>query len=333
MFSFTCLASLLQLVHLPLVELELAGLRLRQVGQVERHSDEVALRGVVTFIIIVINDHVITVVFRRSHILEVVKIERVGEDVVRVDTLQGLAHRLLFAHHSVVLILSQESHVESTATVHLLTLTPLAVFIVETGPVVVNIFIQIDVTNSKGWEHAFDLFADPGATDFEHDEEEDGEHHGPEEASPTLSIEHNEHLMIALEDVGHGGPRRQMIIRQELLAGSHPVAEEEHQNGRILQSVQHILTQTLVVHGRHTVSIVEHQLLLEVENDHGKTGNREQDWHAQAVHESDEDDVEEGGVLVVHEVFRARIHVQIRLDRGLLSLILVAAASLIHQPE
>ena len=78
------------ILHGVLVELEVAGLIFAHVRQVEGEADEVTLCGIVTLIIIVVNDHIIAVILSGSHVLEVVEVEGVGENVVGVDALEGL---------------------------------------------------------------------------------------------------------------------------------------------------------------------------------------------------------------------------------------------------
>ena len=79
-----------QLLHLLLLELEVAGLLLRKVGQVEGDADEVRLSGVVALIVVIIDDDVVTVILGRRDVLEVIQVERVCQDIVRVHALQGL---------------------------------------------------------------------------------------------------------------------------------------------------------------------------------------------------------------------------------------------------
>ena len=75
-------ASSLQLIHLPLVESELACLLLCQVCEIESDADEVTLGGVIAFILIVIDDHVIAVILSCRHVLEVIEIEGIRQDVI-----------------------------------------------------------------------------------------------------------------------------------------------------------------------------------------------------------------------------------------------------------
>ena len=148
----SCLASTAQIGHLTLVKLELTSFLLGQEGQVKGHTDEVTLSSIVALIIVIIDDHVIAIVLSCRHILEVVQVEWIGQDVVRVDALQSLAGSLWSLLQRTELVLSEKGHVESSARILLLTLAPLAVFVVKRGPVVVDVLVKLNVADSECWE-------------------------------------------------------------------------------------------------------------------------------------------------------------------------------------
>ena len=79
---FTRLACSLQFIHLPLVKFECTSLLFCQVSEVESDTDEVTLCSVVAFIIIVVDDHIISVVLGCRHVLEVIEIEGIRQDVI-----------------------------------------------------------------------------------------------------------------------------------------------------------------------------------------------------------------------------------------------------------
>ena len=135
-----------------LAKLEGAGLSFGHVGKVEADADEVTLGGVVALIIIVIDDHLVTVILGGSHVLEVVEVERVGEDIVRVDALEGLALGLRGGLQALKLAIGEDLHLESIAGVVFLSLGPLAVLSVKSGPVVVDIFVELDVADLQTGE-------------------------------------------------------------------------------------------------------------------------------------------------------------------------------------
>ena len=76
------------------VELEVLGFVLGEVGQVEADADKVGLRRVVALLLVIIDDHQVTLVLSGRDVLEVIEVERVGQDVIRVNTLEALALRL-----------------------------------------------------------------------------------------------------------------------------------------------------------------------------------------------------------------------------------------------
>jgi len=69
--------------------------------------------------------------------------------------------------------------------------------------------------------------------------------------------------------------RSEVIIAKKLLTSSHPVSEEQEEHWSPLQLVEHSLGKTLVIHWWHTVAIVKHEFLLEEEDYHRQTGDRE----------------------------------------------------------
>lgn len=84
-------ASLSQLNHLTLIKLELASFVFRKVGQVEGDSDEITLGRIVPFILVIVNDHVVSVILSCCDILEVIQVERISQYVIGVDALECLA--------------------------------------------------------------------------------------------------------------------------------------------------------------------------------------------------------------------------------------------------
>jgi len=176
----------------------------------------------------------------------------------------------------------------------LFALAPLAVLVVEACPVTVNVLIKLDITDGERGEAGLDLLSDPVATYLEHDQKNEAEKHCPEGASPSFTVEDDSHLMIARQDSVRIGAWGQVIIGEELLAGHHPVPEDDEENWGCLQSVEYVLRKALVVHRWHAVAIVKHELLLEVQDDKGQAGDGEENWHAKTVHEGDEDDVKYG---------------------------------------
>lgn len=108
--------------------------------------------------------------------------------------------------------------------------------------------------------------------------------------------------------------REQIVIGNQLVGASHPVAEGQEEAGGPTQFIHHRVTQTLIIHRRHPVAVIKHKLFKEVENKERGDGNREQDRQAEAKHHGDEADVHDGGILVVHVVDWAEVQVRVTLD-------------------
>ena len=113
-----------------------------------------------------------------------------------MDSLQGLALGLARRLHLIVHLFSEKWHIQFATRVLFLTMAPLAVFIIESSPVVVDIFVELDVADGERREASFDLLADPGAKDPQEDQEDYTKDHRPEWALPSATSEHEEHLVI-----------------------------------------------------------------------------------------------------------------------------------------
>ena len=74
-----------------LIELELVSIVLVHVRQVQSEAHDITLNSIVTFIVIIINYHQVTLLERCRHVLEIVEVEWIRQDVVRVAALQGAA--------------------------------------------------------------------------------------------------------------------------------------------------------------------------------------------------------------------------------------------------
>jgi len=81
------------------------------------------------------------------------------------------------------------------------------------------------------------------------------------------------------------------------------------------------------------IRVVKHGLLDKVEYDESQNRDGEENGQAETVHEGDEADVEDGAVLVVHEVDWARVEVYVALHGGLFGGLLIAGESAVHQSE
>ena len=73
------------------------------------------------------------------------------------------------------MLISEKRHVDGVAGILLLALGPFAVFLIERGPVVVNVFVEIDITDLKRSEHILKLLAGPVTADFEEQKDYESE--------------------------------------------------------------------------------------------------------------------------------------------------------------
>ena len=158
-----------------------------------------------------------------------------------MDSLQGLALGLARRLHLIVHLLSEEWHIQCATRVLFLAMAPLSVFIIESSPVVVDVFVELDVADGERREASFDLLADPAAKDSQEDQEEYTKDHRPERALPSATSKEDEHLVIRVCNGLHIGPRIEVLVAKELLIGSHPVSEEHQENGRRLEAVKNVL--------------------------------------------------------------------------------------------
>ena len=109
------------------------------VGQVQRNTHNIALGRVVTLFFVVVDDVEITVFLAGGHVLEVVEVERVGQDVVAVATLERVNERLRFhellarrlgTFQRLLLLVRQDLNAEHIGGVLILFYGPLSIFVV-----------------------------------------------------------------------------------------------------------------------------------------------------------------------------------------------------------
>lgn len=74
-----------------------------EIGEVEKDTHKVRLSRVISLFVIIVDDHFVTLIFSSRDVLEVVQVKRVGKDVVRVHTLEGLAFSLRYCVQSLFL--------------------------------------------------------------------------------------------------------------------------------------------------------------------------------------------------------------------------------------
>ena len=109
-----------------------------------------------------------------------------------------------------------------------------------------------------------------------------------------------------------------MIIAEKLLVRCHPVGEADIEERSELELPEDVVGEAFIIHGRHDIAVEEHELLDQVKYQEGKHGDWEQDRHAETIEEGDVGNCEDGRVLVMHEVDRSFISVDIALNRSAL---------------
>ena len=261
-----CLHGRAELGQSSLVELELLGLLFEHVGKVEADTDKVTLSGIVALIIIVVDDHIIAIVLSRSHVLEVIQVERVGEDIVRVSALEGLALCLGSRVEGFVLVLGEESSAEVLADVLFLLLGPLAVLLIEALPVVIDGLINFDIADLKT-RHALVQALGDQLTEVP-DEVKDDEcsEKRPFDAFPSFAGENFANRVVSNVDVVGHDLFGKVVVVKKLLVGGHPVAKADVQKRGELKLAEHIVGQALVVHGRHDIAVEEVELFDDVQD-------------------------------------------------------------------
>ena len=178
-------------------------------------------------------------------------------------------------------------HLECSPGVILLLLRPLAVLFVEGVPVVVDILIDLDVTNLEGGEALVKALLDNVSEVVDYVEKNESDQHGPLDTIPAFACEDASHSVARDVRVGGLVNLGKEVVAEELLAGSHPVAKADVQEGSKLELLEDIVAETLIVHGWGDVTVEEHELLDDVEDEEGEHGDGEQDGHTETIHERD----------------------------------------------
>ena len=174
-----------------------------------------------------------------------------------MDTLKSLTLGLGRLQELLVAILGQHRVDEQPLVVFLLHLRPLAVMVVQSGPIGINVLINVALSELFKPAAAVHHVLTPVSKEVREQEDHPGHGEGPLVANPSLPIEEGEPVVIGqrhVRGVGHG---LQMIVREQLLVGGHPVAEGQVDERCGLQLIQHVLGQALVVHRWQTVSVEE----------------------------------------------------------------------------
>ena len=170
LFELSCLNKL---VNASLVKLEAVCNILVQVRNVQGKANNVALIGVIALVFIVVDDVGLPFLERGRHVLEVVEVERVRQDVIRVAPLQlFVACNWLGTVESILLAHCHNLHTELVLGVFVLLLRPFAVFFVESNEVVVEILVNVNITDLETREPCGQEIADHSAKDLVQHEED-----------------------------------------------------------------------------------------------------------------------------------------------------------------
>lgn len=160
-----------------------------------------------------------------------------------MDSLKRLALGHRHVDQTLVLCISEELRGQQRLGVLLLLSRPVTVFLVNRGPVVVDVFIDI-VSNSANNE-ANTTLADAclKVVAEEIDKEEDGKggKNGPFEALAALACEDRAVGMLGLEDFSLGCLLGKVLVGEQLVVAGHPVAEGEIEQRGELQLVEDVL--------------------------------------------------------------------------------------------
>lgn len=103
---------------------------------------------------------------------------------------------------------------------------------------------------------------------------------------------------------------------KDLSVADSPVAHHEHQVRRALQQIKGAFAETLIEHWRLAIQPDETDLLGQVRVEETQEADREHERDEHAVHESDVDHVNHGGVFVVHQVLGTAVRGNVRLNGG-----------------
>ena len=108
---------------------------------------------------------------------------------------------------------------------------------------------------------------------------------------------------------------------KDLLIGKHPIAIQQKKDRRVGKEVQSILCQH-VVHCRwHLIRVCKSVPFDAVNDDVTNDSDWEQDWKARSIKHCHVSYIEDSGVLVVYDEFRARVQVHISVDLSLFCLV------------
>jgi len=114
------------------------------------------------------------------------------------------------------------------------------------------------------------------------------------------------------------------IIGEELDVRSHPVSKGKIEERSIGEESQHSVVEFVIIGGRLSVAVVDHEFLDSVKKTDLNNCHWEENWKTWSIQESDEGDVEERRVLVMDVINWSRVEVDVLLESDLLGRVLAA---------
>ena len=135
------------------LSVELEACRVIDESQVKGCSDQIALGGIVFFIVIVVNEVVGSVFLRSADVLEAFEIVGVSQNVVAVNALQSqtLVVLLRCLQFFKGVIGNDLQATEGISGIFFFLNCPVSVILVKTFPVDWNIFIESHVSDNATW--------------------------------------------------------------------------------------------------------------------------------------------------------------------------------------
>jgi len=155
--------------------------------------------------------------------------------------------------------------------------------------------------------------------------EKDSEHHETElGVGEAMEVQ----VVVVGELLVQAERERLSLVEEDLAVRQGPIPHQEHEDGCKLQESNSSLVQLMVIHRRLPEVVSQTEPLHQVQVEDSEQSNRDENRQEEPIHETDIHLNEDGGVLEVHQIFRACIQVDVLLLSHLLRLgYLLAAAT------
>ena len=294
------------------------------VGHVEDELDHVGLLAIVVLVVIIIDDHLVTVRGVHGNVGKVLHVARVRQQVVPVNTLDGLLGDLGVIA-LILELLADEWHPVGLIVVVVLLDDPVSLGKLDGVKEVRQVLVNLDLVLAEPEAPFLQLLLEALL------EEEDDKHRDGDEQGRDCLVDLVDGAEIVASD--HDIVKRLSQVEdtfEHLTVAEHPVSVEEEENGGELENRDGVLGE-LVVKGRRKLVGVGHMVSLEAPEDHVvEDGDGEQDGHAHTVHQRDEGDVEHRGVLEMNNVLGSRVEGNVLTDLSLLGLVHIVRPAVIQ---